>query len=132
MPRQRAVVQAFTGDGPTLVAIHDVLADLFDLLDERLPKQEGPVPAEPAPARPPKKAQPVTEPAPDDPPAQAEPVEEPASDKPDLPEHPPLAGRGSSATAWAAWAETTGVPVPGGASRDDIISACREAGALPQ
>lgn len=126
MARQRAVVQAFTGDGPILVAIHDVLADLHDLLDARLPRNdEGQARiSEPAPAGPPHKAVPVSEPAPDDPP---EDDDEPASD---LPEPPPRVGRGSSQPAWLKWAELAGVTVAGDMTRDQIISACVSAGVL--
>jgi hypothetical protein len=35
---------------------------------------------------------------------------------------PPRAGRGASKDAWAKYAETLGVTVPAGASRDDIIA----------
>ena len=41
---------------------------------------------------------------------------------------PPQSGRGSSAAAWAAWAQVNGVDVADGASRDDIIAACAAAG----
>jgi hypothetical protein len=116
------------------VAILDVLADMYDLLEDRLPQpgkasSGGPVRiSEPAPAGPPTKAVPVSEPAPDVAP-EDDPVEvaEPA---PDLPEPPPRAGRGASQTAWAAWAQLAGVTVPDGMSRIDIISACVSAGVL--
>lgn len=132
MARDRAVVQAFTGDGPTLVAIHDVLADLYDLLDARLPQHdngEGPARiGEPAPAGPPPNAVPVSEPAPDGPPEDDDdPVAEPA---PDLPEPPPRAGRGSSLAAWQTWAWQAGVTVADDMTRDQIIDACVTAGVL--
>lgn len=130
MARTRAIVQAFGGDGPTLVAIHNVLADLYDLLDARLPQhQQGPARiSEPAPAGPPPRAVPVSEPAPDTPPEDDdEAVAEPA---PDLPEPPPRAGRGSSLAAWQAWADNAGVTVADDMTRDDIINACITAGVL--
>lgn len=129
MARERAIVQAFSGDGPTLVAIHNVLADLYDLLDARLPESnnEGPVRiSEPAPAGRPPNAVPVSEPAPDES-ADDESVTEPA---PDLPEPPPRAGRGSSQQAWQAWAERAGVTFDGDMTRDQIIDACVTAGVL--
>lgn len=128
MTRQRQQIPSYSADGPALAAIHDVLADLFDLLDERLPRREGPVPvAEPAPSTPGRTAVPVSEPAPDDPPE----VEKgPGPDTQQLPEPPPTSGRGSSAAAWADWATTAGVELTDGASRDDIITACREAGVI--
>lgn len=134
MARERAVVQAysFTGDGPILVAIHDVLADLYDLFDARLPQidnVEGPARiSEPAPPVPPPNAVPVSEPAPDGPPDEDdEAVTEPA---PDLPDPPPRAGRGSSQAAWQLWAGLAKVTVTDGATRDDIIDACVAAGVL--
>lgn len=130
MARERAVVQAFTGDGPILVAIHDVLADLHDLLDARLPRSDGgPVRiSEPAPAGPRPGVVPVSEPAPDGPPEDDdEPVAEPA---PELPEPPPRAGRGSSQTAWQAWAALARVAVDDDMTRDQIIDACVSAGVL--
>lgn len=130
MARERAVVQAFTGDGPILVAIHDVLADLHDLLDARLPRNDGgPVRiSEPAPPGPPARAVPVSEPAPDGPREDDdEAIAEPA---PDLPEPPPRVGRGSSQPAWLKWAELAGVAVTGDMTRDQIIDACLSAGAL--
>ncbi len=131
MARKRAVVQAFTGDGPILVAILDVLADLHDLLDARLPKhndERGPARiSEPAPVHPTPGVVPVAEPAPDNPPEDDEPVAEPA---PDLPEPPPRAGRGSSLTAWQTWAHEAGVTVADDMTRDQIIDACVTAGVL--
>lgn len=132
MARERSVVQAFTGDGPILVAIHDVLADLYDLLAARQAQPDnggGPVRiSEPAPAGPPPNVAPVSEPAPDDPPEDDdEAVTEPA---PDLPEPPPRAGRGASLAAWQSWATTAGVAVTNNMSRDDIINACESAGVL--
>lgn len=128
MPRERPVVQAFSGDGLILAAILDVLGDMYDLLDARLQHpagaDRGPVRiSEPAPDRPPAKAAPAAEPAADDPPEVAEP-------DPDLPDPPPRAGRGSSLAAWESWAATVNVAVPDGASRDDIINACQRAGVL--
>jgi hypothetical protein len=41
---------------------------------------------------------------------------------------PPLAGRGSSREAWAAYAATLGVTVASDASRDEIVDAVRVAG----
>lgn len=132
--RVRPTVQPFTGDGPILVAILDVLGDIHDLLDDRLPQPAdgnggGPVRvSEPAPAGPPLRAVPVAEPAPDVPPEDDdEPVAEPA---PNLPEPPPRAGRGASLAAWTAWATSAGVTVTDGQTRDDIITACETAGIL--
>jgi hypothetical protein len=135
MARQRpALGTPFGADGPWLAAIVDVLADLHDLLDARLPQPAnndngGPVRiSEPAPAGPPPKAVPVSEPAPDGPPEEeAEAVTEPA---PDLPDPPPRAGRGSSLAAWTSWAQRADVAVTDGMSRDDIINACISAGVL--
>lgn len=137
MGRKRpALGTPFGADGPWLAAILDVLHDMHDLIDERLPAaaktEEGPVRiAEPAPAGPPPAATPVSEPAPDDKPEPEDddPVEvaEPA---PDLPPPPPAAGRGSSQTAWLAWARNAGVAVADDMARDDIIHACRTAGVL--
>jgi hypothetical protein len=130
-------------DGPWLKAILDVLGDLHDLLEERLPKPAGggePLPAsEPAPQDKPGKAVPVQEPAPveaptkDDDGDDGEPVEVTElapSDLEPLPQPPPRAGRGSSETAWRAYAELVGVSVPDGAGRDDIIAACEQAGVI--
>ncbi|MBQ1047860.1 hypothetical protein KBX50_05225 [Micromonospora sp. C51] len=43
---------------------------------------------------------------------------------------PPRAGKGSGADAWAAFAATQGVQVDEGASRDEIIAACEQAGVI--
>jgi hypothetical protein len=129
-------------DGPWLKAILDVLGDLLDLLDARLParvEDGGPVRVnEPAPQRKPSRAVPVREPAPAAPPErdgeeEGEPVEvtEPApSPEPERPASPPRAGRGSSAPAWRAYAELVGVTVGDNDSRDDIIAACHRAGVI--
>jgi hypothetical protein len=140
LARQRPTLGTpFGADGPWLQAIVDALGDLHDLIDERLPQQEGPVPvAEPAPTAKPETTVPVSEPAPDGPPEKADPVEEPDPaddpDKPDdqqqLPEPPPHAGRGSSTAAWSEWATAVGVTVTDGMTRDDIITACRNAGVI--
>lgn len=117
MARKRRQVHGYTADGPVLVAIHDVLQDLYDLLDERLPEPwaKGPVPVkEPAPAGPPRTAVPVSEPA------------------PDLPEPPPRAGRGSSLPAWHTWAVLAGVTLTEDMTRDQIIGACIDAGILAE
>lgn len=142
MGRERpALGTPFGVDGPWLAAILDVLGDLHDLIDERLPAagktEEGPVRiTEPAPAGPAPATVPVSEPAPDDKP---EPKPEPDKDDepvevaepaPDLPPPPPAAGRGSSHTAWLDWARTAGVPVADDMTRDDIVAACRTAGVL--
>ncbi|WP_203822645.1 hypothetical protein [Paractinoplanes ferrugineus] len=130
----------FGTDGPWLGAILDVLADLHDLLDERLPRAgEGrPVKVnEPAPEVPAQGAVPVSEPAPDLPTRPAEPVAEPAPDEPDedvpadLPEPPPRAGKGSGLNAWRAFADATGVGYEPDADRGDIIAACVDAGVIP-
>ncbi len=121
-------MQALTGDGLILSAILDVLCDLRDVMDAHLLRDGGPVRiSEPAPAAPPAKAAPVSEPAPDKPVEDEEPVTEPA---PDLPGPPPRAGRGSSQSAWQAWAGQAGVAVDGGMTRDQIIDACTSAGVL--
>ena len=135
MARERhRLGQPFGVDGPWLAAILDVLGDIQDLLDERLPRagdanDGGPVRiSEPAPAGPPPNVMPVSEPAPDDlGEDDAEQVSEPA---PDLPEPPPRAGRGSSLSAWQIWAASAGVAVDGDMTRDQIISACVSAGVL--
>lgn len=138
MPRDRPAVQAYTADGPVLTAILDVLGDLYDLLETRLPEASAeekadsrvvPV-SEPAPAGPRAPSEPVSEPAPDGPPAEQEPDDEPEPAE-DLPEPPPRAGRGSGLEAWQAWAQLAGVDVPEGASRADIIAACEDARVLP-
>lgn len=41
---------------------------------------------------------------------------------------PPLQGSGSSKAKWADYAESNGVEVHDGMSRDDIVGACRSAG----
>lgn len=95
---------------------------------------------EPAPGERPGKAVPVSEPAPDVAPGKAVPVEEPDPDdayagqppEPALPDPPPRAGRGSSLTAWQAWADLAQVGYDGNASRDDVIAACVEAGVLAE
>lgn len=134
MVRERpALGTPFGADGPWLAEIVNVLADIHDLLAERLPVQYvkggGPVRiSEPAPAGPPPKVVPVSEPAPDGPPEEDdEQVTEPS---PDLPEPPPRAGRGSSLAAWTTWAGRAHVTVTDGMSRDDIIDACITAGVL--
>lgn len=134
MVRERPAVHAFGVDGPILAAILDVLGDIHDLLDARLPKPDGggggvPVRiSEPAPAEQPPGTVPVSEPAPDGPTGDDDkPVAEPA---PDLPEPPPRAGRGSSLAAWQAWASAVGVGVDDDMTRDQIIDACVTAGVL--
>ena len=60
------------------------------------------------------------------PPAEDAPVwsePRPAPDETRVPVEPPRAGRGSSLTAWAAYAGAVGVPVPSGATRDEVIAA---------
>jgi hypothetical protein len=129
----------FGTDGPWLAEILDVLGDLHDLLDARLPRSDAPSKtSEPAPAEAPSKAKPVSEPAPDVAPARAEPVEEPDPDdeptaaaKPSLREPPPRAGRGSSLKAWQSWADDAEVSYDAADDRDDIIAACELAGVLP-
>lgn len=139
MTRQRPAVQAFTADGPILVALLDVIGDLHDLLDARLPRPAeqvggGPVRiAEPAPAGPPAKAEPVSEPAPEGAPSvpdgEPEKVSEPG---PDLPEPPPRAGRGSGLDAWQTFAGLNKVGYAEDASRNDIIAACVAAGVIDE
>ncbi len=129
MSRDRSTLGSPLGvDGPWLAAILGALDDLHDLLSERLPRADGPVRiAEPVPDRRPEHAVPVTEPAPDElPDDEDEPVRvtEPA------PDPPPRAGRGASAEAWRAWANSLAVAIPDGAGRDDIIAACQRAGIL--
>ncbi len=127
MPRDRSTLGSPLGvDGPWLAAILGALDDLHNLLDERLPRPDGPVRiTEPAPGRVPGRAVPVSEPDPDDPPDDdAAPASEPA------PDPPPRAGRGASAEAWRTWAGSLAVAIPDGATRDDIIAACEQAGIL--
>jgi hypothetical protein len=135
-------------DGPWLKAILDVLADLHDLLESRLPQpnkgggEPAPV-AEPAPHHKPGKAVPIREPAPVAPPKRdddeddeggpvevTEPAPAPSPDPEPLPPPPPRAGRGASEPAWRTYAELVGVTVPDGAGRDDIIAACEAAGVI--
>jgi hypothetical protein len=136
----------FGTEGPWLAAILDVLGDVHDLLEQRLPQaQKGPVrvtePA-PAPARP--AVVPVSEPAPDVPPDQAQPVTEPNPDdepnpdgtaaepRRDLPEPPPRSGRGAGLKAWQRFADLAGVTYEPADSRDDVIAACELAGVIPE
>lgn len=44
---------------------------------------------------------------------------------------PPRSGKGSGVEAWRAYARDRRVPVPDGAERGDIITACEKAGHLP-
>lgn len=126
--QRRNVGTPFSADGPALAALLEAVYDLRDMLDARLPAVTG---GEPAPAGPVA----VSEPAPAGPPAgelspdrspEVVAVSEPAPDDPP----PPRAGRGSSTTAWRAWAGRRNVAVSDEATRDDIIDACRAAGAL--
>ena len=135
----------FGTDGPWLAAILDVLGDLYDLLDARLPQPEqGGEPVrveEPAPPVKPGKAVPIQEPAPTGPPERDDededggPVEvtEPAApvDPEPLPAPPPRAGRGSSLPAWQAFADLAQVTYIADDRRDDIIDACVAAGVIP-
>lgn len=141
----------FGTDGPWLAALMDVVSDLYDLLDARLPApasadgggsaSAGPVRiSEPAPERrPDKKATPVSEPAADEPPAPDDDtddelveVTEPApDDRPSLPPPPPRRGKGSGLDAWQAFANVAKVKYPPDASRDDIADACERAGVIP-
>ena len=138
MPRARPSLGApFGVEGPWLAEIVNVLSDLHDLLDARLPQpqadaEKGPVRiSEPAPDRPP--AEPVSEPAPDGPPEtiddEPEPVTEPA---PDLPQPPPRTGHGSGLKAWQAFADAAGVTYPAEASRADIIAVCERTGVIAE
>jgi hypothetical protein len=56
--------------------------------------------------------------------------EEPSSAQGD--EEPPRSGKGSSKEAWAEFAQTHGVQVEDGDSRDDIIAALVEAGVVEE
>jgi len=140
MPRNRPSLDTGFGvEGPWLAEIANVLSDLHDLLDARLPQPQddtgkGPVRiSEPAPDRPPAQAEPVAEPAPDEP-AEEDPerVTEPAPNLPDrpLPDPPRRHGRGSGVEAWQAFADAAGVTYPADASRADIIAACEHAGVI--
>lgn len=131
----------FGTDGPWLAALVDVLGDLYDLVDERLPKPqqyEVRVPAsEPAPDASPG-AVPVSEPAPDVPSRPAQPVTEPTRGKPDEdqeldapPTPPPRSGRGSGLAAWRSFADAASVDYDDTDSRDDIIVACELAEVIP-
>jgi len=150
MSRPRpALGTPFGADGPWLAAILDVLNDLHDLIDDRLPKADSsgePVRVEePAPQSKPPKVVPVQEPAPavapeapaDEDPDDTEdedttgrPVEvaepAPAEEKP-LPSPPPRAGRGSGLDPWRAFADEVNVPYSPDDGRDDIIAACERA-----
>jgi hypothetical protein len=139
-----ALGNPFGVDGPWFAAILDVLGDLHDLLDARLPRpdQEGATRVtEPVPSAVPPGAVPVSEPAPDKPPVEAQPVTEPAPDRepePDdepekaaLPDPPPRSGRRSGLVAWQAFADTAQVPYGPDDSRDDIIAACVTAKVIP-
>lgn len=128
----------FGTDGPWLAAILDVLHDLHDLLDERLPQAARTVRpvSEPAPDDRPTTAVPMSEPAPDEPPADEPPAAEPAPDDEPEPEEevlepPPRAGRGSGMSEWQAFARLAEVVYPDGATRADIIAACVKAGVIP-
>ena len=143
MSRQRPQLGTpFGTDGPWLAAILDVLGDLHELLDARLPQPradagKGPVRiSEPAPDRPPVDPTPVSEPAPDNDPETDEDEEqgpeqaiEPAPDLPERPhpEPPPRHGKGSGLEAWQTFADAAGVTVAADASRADIITACERA-----
>jgi predicted component of type VI protein secretion system len=139
----------FGTDGPWLAAILDVLNDLHDLIEARLPAAQGGEPspvAEPAPEATPANAVPVAEPAParapetpdgdNDEDEQPEPtpveITEPAPADPPAPQpdSPPTRGKGSGLEAWQAYATAVGVSYPADATRNDIIAACREAGVL--
>lgn len=63
----------------------------------------------------------ITAPSPD-----TDEVEAPAAVSP-----PPRSGKGSGIEAWRAYARALRVPVPDGAERADIITACEKAGHLP-
>jgi hypothetical protein len=136
MTRRRPTVLPISADGPALVAILDVLGDLFDLLDERLspveqPRQEGDgtvrltEPAVPSPAE-----EAITEPE------RPKPVravtQEPDEPDPGLPAAPPRAGRGSGLEVWEAFADSVGVTYPAEATRNDIIAACVAAKVIEQ
>lgn len=45
------------------------------------------------------------------------------ADDDDAPDAPPRSGKGSGLAAWLDYAEKTGVEVPEGATRDDVMSA---------
>lgn len=143
----------FGTDGPWLAALMDVVSDLYDLLDARLPApapadggeraSAGPVRiSEPAPdRRPQREATPVSEPGVDKPPAvdeddtdgDAVEVTEPApDDRPSLPPPPPRRGKGSGIDAWQAFANLAKVKYGPDASRDDIADACERAGVIPE
>lgn len=137
----------FGTDGPWLAAILDVLGDIADMLDARLPaaaSADGGEPgggqpvlvSEPAPERAPsRQTVPVSEPAPEQAPddeEQTEPAQEPAlAGEQSLPPPPPRRGRGSGLDAWQTFARAAGVPVADDVSRDEIIAACVDAGVIP-
>ncbi len=144
MARDRSTLGVPLGvDGPWLAAILACLDEIADLLTERLPGgsvdnhpnevllgsgSAGPANTEPnrtdtAEVEPVAATAPVKvqEPAPDTAPAgSTEPLLQP----------PARQGRGSSVEAWTAWAEQAGVTVADGATRNDIIAACEQAGVL--
>lgn len=138
--RERPTLASFTADAPYFQAILDVLGDIHDLLDERLPAPtsyaivEPQRIAEPAPARAPVEAVPVSEPAPDVTPTVDDEEEDggpvKVTEPAPQPTPPPRRGRGSSLDAWEQFADDNDVSYPAGSGRDDIIAACERAGVI--
>lgn len=114
------------------------------MLRDRLPSPEGQRPVtglvrltEPdRPAAPDKVSKRVpgrlVEPAVPAPVPLVEPNPDPEPEPRVVPDPPPRAGRGSSLTAWQAWADQAGVPYGLDDKRDDIIAAAVGAGLLPE
>lgn len=151
MSRPRpALGTPFGADGPWLAAILDVLNDLHDLIDDRLPKADAsgePVRVqEPAPEEKPAQVRPIQEPAPNGPPMVdeepddedegsglvevAEPAPADEATARDWPSPPPRSGRGSGLPFWQEFADDAEVPYSPEAGRDDIIAACIRAGVI--
>jgi hypothetical protein len=133
MSRQRPSVASFTADGPALAAILDVLCDLYDLFDERLPRPPADARDSEAVVR---LTEPATAPQPADDTAPVEPdtavtaaVDTPA--RAAVAKPPPRVGRGSGLEAWQWFADAAGVHYPAGASRSDVIAACVAAKVIP-
>lgn len=121
----------FGTDGPWLAAILDVLGDIADMLDARLPAAASADGGEPGGGQPVPVSEPAPEQAPDDE-KQDEPAQEPApAGEQPLPPPPPRRGRGSGLDAWQTFARAAGVPVADDVSRDEIIAACVDAGVIP-
>jgi hypothetical protein len=121
------VVAGISADGPLLVAILDTLGDVYDLIDARLSRVDQETAPHPSGAGRVRHTAPaVRAPA-------GVPLREPATPAPAARPGPPPPrhGRGSGTYFWEIFARNTGVTVPAGASRAEIIEACVAAGVLP-